>query len=88
MASERPLGIGKLTVVMLLLVVLGTPLLALVWETLNRLLAGVVQPLPLVLSAVALVLLVGVLKLTARVIGGWEGERRGAANRPPEEMPR
>ncbi|MGE5925855.1 MAG: hypothetical protein ACM357_00760 [Gemmatimonadota bacterium] len=62
------LGIGLATL-------LGVPLLAYVWETLNRLVAGrfeLVRALITIPLAAALVLL---WRLLARRIEAWEGER-------------
>lgn len=59
-------GVLPLATAILLMIVAGTPLAAYVWETLNRLLSGHVEPMRLLLSVPCLVLLYLLLRLTAR----------------------
>lgn len=60
--AER-LSMGKLFGLILLFAALGIPLVGYLWETLNQALAFKVEPVRLVISAVALVLLAGLLLL-------------------------
>jgi len=77
MADPAEPGIGKLAAWVLLLFVVGTPLVAYLWETLNQLLSGRVEPLRLLISAPVGVALWLVLRMMRRRIIGWTGE-------PPE----
>jgi hypothetical protein len=70
---------GRLVGGMLLFVLLGTPLVAYVWETANRLFAGDVDAGRLALTVPAALVLGGLLLLLARTIRGWEGEREARA---------
>lgn len=74
---------GRLTAEILLLILAGTPLVAYLWETLNRLLAGVVQPARLLISLPILLAFLGLLHLMSRVIPGWERERSDTGPRTP-----
>ena len=59
-----------------LFVLVGFPLVGYLWETLNQLLAGVVDPARLVISVPVALVLVAVLVLLSRAVRGWEAERR------------
>ena len=61
---------------MALFVIVGTPLLAYVWETLNLLVAGRADAGRLLITLPIAALLAGVLWLLARTISRWEGERK------------
>jgi hypothetical protein len=58
-----------------LFVLVGVPLVAYLWETLNRLFAGQFEPLRLGIALVAAVAFFLLLKFLARTLTGWEGER-------------
>lgn len=73
------MSMGRLVGGMLLFVVLGTPLVAYVWESLNQLFAGHVDAGRLALTVPAALILAGLLTLFARTIRGWEGEREAGA---------
>ena len=64
------LGIGAF-------VLLGTPLVAYLWETVNRLLAGVFDAPRLLISVPALVLLLVLFRFMARAVLEWDRGRRG-----------
>jgi UPF0716 family protein affecting phage T7 exclusion len=53
-------------------VLIGTPLVAYLWDTLNRLMAGHVEGPRLALAVVAGLLLAGLLRLLVRVLWRWE----------------
>jgi hypothetical protein len=53
-------------------VLIGTPLVACVWDALNRLMAGHVEPPRLALAVVAGLLLAALLRFLVRVFVRWE----------------
>lgn len=57
-------------------VIVGTPLVAYVWETLNLLVAGRADVGRLLITIPMAALLAGVLLMLARAISRWEGERQ------------
>ena len=59
----------------MLFVLAGVPLIAYVWETANRVFAGHFEAVRLLIAAAALIALLFVLKVLARVIQRWEGAR-------------
>ncbi|HEX6308046.1 MAG TPA: hypothetical protein VFZ69_07655 [Longimicrobiales bacterium] len=66
--SRLVLGIG-------LFVLLGTPLVAYIWETLNRLFAGILEPVRLLIAIPALALFYLLLRFMARTVHAWETAR-------------
>lgn len=69
-------------------VVIGTPLVAYIWETLNLLVAGRAETVRLILTLPAAALLAGVFVLLTRTIARWEGERKeNLGTRQPDELP-
>ncbi len=77
MIDHRPgMRVDQLVLPMALFVIVGTPLLAYVWETLNRLVAGRADVGRLLITLPVAALLAGVLSLLARTISRWEGERQ------------
>lgn len=81
MASQSP-STGRIAVGIALVTLLGVPLLAYVWETLNRLIAGHVEWGRLLISLPLAILLIGLWKFLGRRIESWEGERTAAARNP------
>lgn len=75
--EERP-SIAKLAVAILALVGAGAPLVAYLWDTLNYLLSGIIQPIRLLLAIPLSGLFMLVLKLTAAFVGRWDTARREA----------
>lgn len=71
----------RLLLPMAVFVVLGTPLVAYIWETLNLLVAGHVNLTRLVILVPAIVLFAGLLILLSRSVANWESERADAAAR-------
>lgn len=59
----------------MLFVLAGVPLIAYVWETGNRVFAGHLDVVRLLIAVAALIALLFVLKVLARVIQRWEGAR-------------
>jgi hypothetical protein len=57
-----------------LFILLGTPLVAHLWETLNLLFAGIVQPVRLLTAIPAALVLFLLLRAMARSIESWQEE--------------
>lgn len=75
--DHRPgLRVARLLLPMALFVIVGTPLVAYVWETLNLLVAAQADVARLLITLPVAALLAGVLLLLARTISRWEGERQ------------
>ena len=89
MANQRAgLRVSQILLPMTVYVIIGTPLVAYIWETLNLLVAGRAEVLRLVFTLPAAALLAGVFVLLTRTIAGWEGERKeNLGTRQPEELP-
>lgn len=83
MAPGTTLNLPKLIAGIAAFVLVGFPLVAYLWETLNQLMAGVVRPGRLALSLPLLLIFAGVLVMLARAVRRWEGERREALHPPP-----
>jgi hypothetical protein len=60
-------------------VLLGTPLAAVVWDTLNQLMAGHVDGRRIGIGAVGIVLLAILLRLLARAVRSWDRLLEGGA---------
>jgi hypothetical protein len=75
---EQPVSTGKLAASILVVAVAGTPLVAWIWESLNELLSGHVEPVRLLLTVPALVLLYALLRWLAKRLERFE---RNAAQR-------
>jgi hypothetical protein len=73
----------RLLLPMAVFILLGTPLVAYIWETLNLLVAGHVDLVRLVILVPAVALLAGLLVLLSRTVANWESERTDAAARSP-----
>jgi len=58
-----------------LYVLLGFPLVAYLWHTLNVLFGGDFRPMQVLLALPVAVLLYLLLRSMARTVSGWEGER-------------
>ena len=67
---------GKLIAAIAGIVALGIPLIAYVWETINRALSGHIPAGRMPLTVVAIALLYGVFKLASMTLSRWEGERK------------
>lgn len=72
-----------------LFVLVGTPMVAYLWETLNVLLSGRVEPGRLGMSLVVLALFAALLTFLSRAIHALEGDRdaRAGATPPSEGLP-
>jgi hypothetical protein len=63
------------------LTVVGTPMLAYIWESLNRLLSGVFEPMRLALTALIAVALWLYLRWVAGLVERWQTTANGEAAR-------
>lgn len=73
--TQHPTAARKLIVPIALFVIVGVPLVAVIWDTLNRLFAGHVEWNWLGASVVAAGLLWVLLKVLARTVTRWEARR-------------
>lgn len=83
MAPGTTLNLPKLIAGIAAFVLVGFPLVAYLWETLNQLMAGDVRPGRLALSLPLLLILAGVLVLLSRTVLRWEMERLEQPHPPP-----
>lgn len=83
MPAEHTLSPTRLALGVGAFVLAGFPLVAYLWETLNRLMAGIVEPVRLLITLVVLALFAGLLRLLARWIAGREEDRREVAGSHP-----
>ena len=67
---------SKLIIAIAAFVALGVPLVAYVWETINRALSGHFQASRVPLSLLALAQLFGFFKLASVTLTRWEGDRK------------
>lgn len=58
-----------------LFVLLGTPLVAYLWETVNQLLSGIVDPMRLLITVPAALIFYFMLRFMARSVEAWSRER-------------
>lgn len=65
---------GKLIGGIALVVAVGTPFVAYIWETLNLLLSGIVQPGRLAIAAVLLAVFWFYLRFVGRLVERWSME--------------
>lgn len=75
MAEQPTPSVGKLAAGIFLLVLLGTPLTAYLWHSLNMLLHGDFDALALLIAVPVAVLFVVLLRFTWRVVEGWQAEK-------------
>jgi hypothetical protein len=66
MTEEASPGMGSLIVTITVFALIGTPLVAFLWETLNRMMAGWFDPVRIAISIPVGVLLYVLLKYLAR----------------------
>lgn len=76
MSQSATLSLPRLIGWIALFVLVGFPMVGYLWETLNQLMAGVVDPGRLAISVPVLLVLAVVLGLLSRAVRGWEAERR------------
>jgi hypothetical protein len=67
MADEPQPQTGRLIGTIAIFALLGTPLVAFLWETLNRLMAGWLDPIRIAISIPAFIVLYVLLRYLARV---------------------
>ena len=71
-SAPRQVGFGGLMLVMAAFVIVGTPLVYLLWRVVNDLLTGQVVGTRLLLAVPALVVFIIVLNVLARTIRRWD----------------
>lgn len=72
MSEKDGISRSTITIVFLGLTIIGAPMVAYVWETLNRLLSGQFEAMRLVWSALVAVLLWFFLRWVARFFERWQ----------------
>lgn len=72
MSDKRAISWSTITFVFLGLTIVGAPMVAYVWETLNRLLSGRFEAMRLLWSVLVAVLLWFFLRWVARFFEGWQ----------------
>lgn len=88
MTAEHSPRTSRLVVLIAFFVLVGTPLVAYLWETTNVLMSGHVRPLQLGIAVVLLPIFLVVLRALANRIHAVEGRRDalpGALPEPPQE---
>ncbi len=79
MAEGRHISTGRLVLSLLAFVLLGVPMFAYLWWTLNELLSGYFDPARGAIAAVILIAFLILLSLLARSIQRWEEVRMARA---------
>jgi hypothetical protein len=79
-SRAEPLGMGALFGAMAVFVLLGSPLVFLIWETVNDLLTGHIVGLHLALAGPALVVLLILFRFLGRSIARWDARMHGPAS--------
>jgi hypothetical protein len=90
MPTEHAPRLARLVMLVAVFTLLGTPLVAYLWETTNVLLSGEVRPLQLGIGVVLLAVFIGLLRLLATRIHAVEGQRDqqpGSLREPPRARP-
>jgi hypothetical protein len=77
MAERNEVSVGRRVVVMMAYLIVGAPIVAYLWETLNEILSGYVDARRLLISLPLLVALIILLVLLARHGQRWEGPEPG-----------
>jgi len=72
-SRAEPLGFGGLVASMALFVVVGTPLVYLIWKVINDLLTGHIVTSRLLVAVPTLIVFLFVLKWLARSVRRWDG---------------
>lgn len=83
MTRSATLSLPRMVAGIAAFVLVGSPLVGYLWETLNQLMAGDVRPGRLALSLPLLLILAGVLVLLSRTVLRWETERLEQPHPPP-----
>ena len=88
MQGEGSPRLSRLIVLIAFFVLVGTPLVAYLWETTNVLMSGQIRPLQLGIAVVLLPIFLVVLRALANRIHAVEGRRAqlpGVPSEPPQE---
>ena len=73
--SDAASGTGAMSIRILLLVLLGAPMVGWLWETLNRLLSGHVEPVRLLISIPVAIAFWLLLRALGRTVERWGDTR-------------
>lgn len=87
MMDEVQPGITRLAIGILGLFVVGTPMVAYLWETVNRLVSGNFELIRLLISIPIAFVFVLFLRFAARFVTRWEVERQQSIPSPGERGP-
>jgi hypothetical protein len=82
--------LGRLITLVAVFALLGTPLVAYLWETTNVLMSGQVRPMQLGVGVVLLAVFIVLLRLLAKRIHAVEGlrdQQPGSLREPPSTSP-
>jgi ABC-type proline/glycine betaine transport system permease subunit len=80
--ASAPSSVPRIALGIGVAILLGVPLLAYVWETANRLVAGHFDLVRFLITIPAAALLILLWRVLARRIEAWHGERVGTARTP------
>ncbi len=69
------MGSGRIVLLMAVVVLVGLPMVAYLWETINRLLALEFDPVRIAVSVPLAAVLVGFLTLVGRRLSTWQAEQ-------------
>jgi hypothetical protein len=72
---DRAPSIGSLMLYIALFVLIGTPLIALIWDALNLVMAGYFDPLRVGLSIPAVIVFIILARLLSRQVVRWQEHR-------------
>ena len=69
------MGFGKIVLLMVAVVVLGLPMVAYLWETINRLLALEFDPVRIAISIPLLAVFAGFVTFVGRRLNAWNAQQ-------------
>lgn len=69
------MGARTLVLPIAVFVIVGVPLVAVIWESLNRVFAGQFDGARIAIAFVAALVFAGLLKILARTVAGWQARR-------------
>lgn len=72
MTQDRRLTFGRLLGAIAIFVIVGTPMVAYLWETLNKALAGYFDSIRILIAVPVLALFVIMTRYIARLVTRWE----------------
>jgi hypothetical protein len=75
MTDGQRMSIGKLILYIVLFVIVGTPIVAYLWDSLNLFFAGYVEAVRLVLALISLAAFLALAWFIARQVRRWEADQ-------------